>query len=144
MTLALACMATLSSLAQLNPVKWSFEAIPVSKGVYDLVFTAHIQTGWYVYSQHLGSDDGPIPTTFHFDDNGAVERIGEVSEEGTRHEGYDELFMMDIVKYSGSPKFTQRVKVKGPTTVTGYLEFMTCDNERCLPPREVPFQFSLQ
>jgi hypothetical protein len=34
--------------------------------------------------------------------------------------------------------------VKSPTTLTGYLEFMTCDNEKCLPPAEVDFRFGLE
>lgn len=144
LTLALVSTISFSALAQLNPVKWTFEAVKVSDGVYDLVFKAHIQSGWYVYSNKLDPDDGPIPTTIHFDENDAVQLEGEVREEGDKHEGFDELFMMDILKFSGTPTFTQRVKVSKPTSVAGYLEFMTCDNERCLPPKEVPFQFNLQ
>ena len=144
LVLALALAAASSIHAQLNPVKWSYEAVKVADGVYDLTFTAHIQDGWYVYSQYLESDEGPIPTSFHFDDNEMVVLEGKTEEAGHRHEGYDELFMMDIVKFSGEPTFTQRVQLKGSTTLKGYLEFMTCDNERCLPPSEVPFQFTLE
>lgn len=131
------------ALAQLNPVKWSYKAVNIADGIYDLTFTAHIQEGWYIYSQYLESDEGPIPTSFHFDENEMFTLEGKTTEEGPRHEGYDELFMMDIVKFSGEPIFKQRVKVNGKTTIKGYVEFMTCDNERCLPPKEVPFEFKL-
>lgn len=141
---ALALASTSFVQAQLNPVKWSYEAVKVADGVYDLTFTAHIQDGWYVYSQYLESDEGPVPTSFHFEENDKVTFEGKTEESGHRHEGYDDLFMMNIVKFSGEPKFTQRVKLKGSTTLRGFLEFMTCDNERCLPPSEVPFQFSLE
>lgn len=144
MVFVLALASTSFVQAQLNPVKWSYEAVKVADGVYDLTFTAHIQDGWYVYSQYLESDEGPIPTSFHFDENEIVVLEGKTDEAGHRHEGYDELFMMDIVKFSGEPKFTQRVTVKSSTTLKGYLEFMTCDDERCLPPSEVPFQFTLE
>ncbi len=142
--LAVALASTSFAYAQLNVVKWSYEAVKVSEGVYDLNFTAHIQDGWYVYSQYLESDEGPIPTSFHFDENEMVILEGKTEESGHRHEGYDELFMMDIVKFSGEPTFTQRVRVSGNTTLTGFLEFMTCDNERCLPPSQVPFQFKFE
>lgn len=144
MVLFLALSSVSIAHSQLNPVKWSYEAIQVSEGVYDLTFTAHIQDGWYVYSQYLASDEGPIPTSFHFEDNDLVSLKGKNQEAGDRHEGYDDLFMMDIVKFSGEPTFTQRVVVSGDTILKGYLEFMTCDNERCLPPSDIPFQFNLR
>lgn len=129
---------------QMNPVKWSYEAKKVTDGEYDLVFTAHIENGWYVYSQYLESDDGPIRTSFHFEENSSVELIGKNKEEGHKYEGYDDLFAMTIIKFNGEPTFTQRVKVKSTATLTGYLEFMTCDNEKCLPPAEVDFRFGLE
>lgn len=131
------------AFGQLNPVKWSYEAQKAGDSEYDLVFTAHIQDGWYIYSQYLDSDDGPVRTSFNFEKSQAVEMVGENLEAGKRHEGFDELFYMNIVKFSGEPTFTQRVKVKSPATLTGYLEFMTCDNEKCLPPTEVQFRFDL-
>ncbi len=142
--LSMAFLVAGAALGQLNPVKWSYEATQVSAGEYDLVFTAHIQNGWYVYSQFLASDEGPIPTSFSFEENAKVELVGKATEKGDRHEGYDELFMMNIVKFSGEPKFTQRVKVSGETKLAGYLEFMTCDNQRCLPPTDVEFDFTLK
>jgi cytochrome c biogenesis DsbD-like protein len=142
--LSVAFFAAGAAFGQLNPVKWSYEASQVSAGEYDLVFTAHIQNGWYVYSQFLDSDEGPIPTSFSFEENAKIELVGKATEKGDKHEGYDELFMMNIVKFSGEPTYTQRIKVHGETQLTGYLEFMTCDNQRCLPPKEVTFVFTLK
>jgi Disulphide bond corrector protein DsbC len=131
---------------QKNPVKWSYEAKKVadSPNQYDLVFTANIEDGWYVYSQYLESDDGPIRTSFHYDENAAVKLEGKNVEDGHKYEGYDDLFGMNIVKFNGKPTFTQRVKISAPTTVAGYLEFMTCNNETCLPPVEIPFRVDLK
>ncbi|MBI5915024.1 MAG: hypothetical protein HY842_06575 [Bacteroidetes bacterium] len=146
---ALAFFTASAVFAQENPVKWSYEAKkiadgPTGAGQYDLVFTANIQDGWYVYSQYLESDDGPIRTSFHFDENASVELPGKNKEEGHKYEGYDDLFGMNIIKFSGRPTFTQRVRTVSPATLTGYLEFMTCDNEKCLPPAEVKFRFDLK
>jgi Thiol:disulfide interchange protein DsbD, N-terminal len=129
----------------LTPVKWSFEAQKVSESEYDLIFKANIDNGWYVYSQYLESDEGPIATSFNFDENPRVEFVGKTKESGKKSEAYDSLFEMKVVKFSGKPVFTQRVKLrKGAVPVKGYLEYMTCDNTRCLPPTEVDFQFRLE
>ncbi|MCB0521880.1 MAG: sugar transporter [Lewinellaceae bacterium] len=140
----LALLLSGAVFGQLNPVKWTYESRKAGDGEYDLVFTAHIQEGWYVYSQFLESDEGPVRTTFTFDENSQVELVGNCKEDGHKYEGFDELFYMNIIKFSGEPMFTQRVKIKAPTTLTGHLEFMTCDNEKCLPPKEVEFRFGLE
>jgi Disulphide bond corrector protein DsbC len=141
---ALMLFAASAVVAQQSPVKWSYEAKKVADGVYDLAFTAHISDGWYVYSQYLESDDGPVRTTFTFDENAAVKMEGKNMEDGHKYEGYDDLFGMNIIKFKGNTTFTQRVKISAPTKLKGSLEFMTCDNERCLPPVEVPFWFDLK
>lgn len=53
--------------AQTNPVNWSYEIVKVSDLEYELVFTATIDDGWYVYSQFL-EDGGPIPTSIQITD----------------------------------------------------------------------------
>ena len=141
---ALALFSTSAVFAQLNPVKWSYEAKQVSDDQYDLIFTATITDGWYIYSQNLESDEGPIPTSFSWGDEESFERIGRTAEEGPKHEGYDEIFDMNVVKYSGRPTFTQRVKTNGPTSFSVYIEYMTCDKNRCLPPTEIEAKFNLQ
>lgn len=135
---------TFAATAQQSPVKWSYEAKKVAEGTYDLVFTANISDGWYVYSQYLESDDGPIRTSIRYDENAAVKMDGKNVEDGHKYEGYDDLFGMNIIKFSGQPTFTQRVKITKATTLAGNIEFMTCDSERCLPPVEIPFRFDLK
>lgn len=141
---AFAIFAAFTATAQQSPVKWSYEAKKVADNVYDLVFTANISDGWYVYSQYLESDDGPVRTTISYDENAAVKMEGKNIEDGHKYEGYDDLFGMNIIKFKGNTTFTQRVKITKPTTLSGHLEFMTCDNERCLPPSEVPFRLDLK
>ena len=131
--------------AQNKVVSWQQSANKVADKVYELVFSADIQSGWYLYSQYLESDEGPIPTSFNFDTSHQFELVGKTLEEGKKKEGYDELFEMNIVKYGNQVKFIQKVKLKDPTaTVNGYIEFMTCDDEQCLPPTEEKFSFKLQ
>ncbi len=127
------------------PVKWTFSADKISTNEYELVMTAQVDKGWYVYSQYLESDEGPIPTSFTYENEKDFELIGKNEEVGDKKTAFDELFEMKISKFGGEVKFKQKVKIKkGVNTISGYVEFMTCDNERCLPPTDVPFNIELK
>ncbi|MCP3930430.1 MAG: sugar transporter [Bacteroidetes bacterium] len=136
---------TLMSTAQVRPVTWAFGSEKISDTEYDLVITANLSTGWYVYSQYLESDEGPVATSISFNEVTGFEKVGKTKEGGNKKEGYDKLFDMNIVKYSSKVAFTQRIKVPADQKIiTGDLEFMTCDDEKCLPPRQVDFKIALE
>ncbi|MEL6123986.1 MAG: hypothetical protein AAFR14_09700, partial [Bacteroidota bacterium] len=128
-----------------SPVSWSWSAEKVAEGVYDLVFTADIETGWTVYSQFL-EDGGPVPTTLIFENLGGANLEGDAKESGHKKEGNDPLFGINVIKYLSDEEFklVQRITgAKSNQTVTGYLTFMCCDDEKCLPPTDVDFSFDL-
>jgi len=126
------------------PVQWSYAVEEEEEGQFRLSITADIAPGWYLYSQHL-EEDGPIPTTIHFYKSDGYKLQGETEESGDKVEGMDDLFGIYIVKYKKKASFTQRIQVeKGLQEVSGYIEFMTCDEEKCLPPTEVEFTFSFR
>ncbi|MFT6844543.1 MAG: thiol:disulfide interchange protein [Flavobacteriales bacterium] len=122
-----------------NPVSWEY-------GIEnnEFVFTATIEEGWHVYSQHLPPDDGPIPTSFNFDANENLEIIGKAAE-GKAHTEFDPNFQMELAFFSDKAVFRQKAKASGdkPFTVKGFLEFMVCDDEMCLPPEMIDFEFEV-
>ncbi|WP_298500301.1 thioredoxin family protein [uncultured Algibacter sp.] len=127
----------------LEPVKWKTSTEKISDTEYNLISTATIESGWHLYSQDV-PDDGPIPTTFTFDDaNGAFKFIGNTSED----EGHivdDPVFQMKIKFFEKSAVFIQKVQLMGDVkTVNGFVEFMVCDDGRCLPPTEVELVFNI-
>ena len=127
----------------LEPVKWSFESSSLGNDEFELKMTATIDDGWSIYSQHT-SDDGPVPTSFEFESKNFT-AIGDVQETGKKKEGLDPLFDVNVIKFVKGPViFTQKVKVTDYSKpVSGYLTFMTCDDQRCLPPTDVDFSFAL-
>ena len=137
----------LASAQILEPVKWSFTQNQLSDDEFEIIFTATLDDGWYIYSQYLKGEDGPVPTSFNYDKNdGAYTFIGK-NEERSSHKksGYDKMFEMDVTKFSKQVSFVQKVKVIDDSQpVKGYLEFMTCDDTKCLPPDEVDFSFTLK
>ena len=130
------------SFSQLIPVKWSFEKESLGNNEYNLIYKASIQDGWYVYSQFL-KGDGPVATNVVVEKNEGVTLIGKVSETGDKiKEGFDKIFEMDIKKFAHSATFTQKVKVTDNAKISGYVEFMTCNDEMCLPPDDEVFSFT--
>src|SRR5688500_472087 len=124
-----------------SPVKWTIELRHESKDNYTLVAKADIQDGWWVYSQHLGGQDGPIPTTITYDEGDHFKLSGKNKESNNAKKGWDKFFEMDVTKFMKYFTIEQKIKVHDPSKpITGYLNFMTCNDDRCLPPTDVDFE----
>ncbi|HPR30629.1 MAG TPA: cytochrome c biogenesis protein CcdA [Prolixibacteraceae bacterium] len=132
------------SLAQpKNPVAWSFDHEKMDDGEFELHFTASIEKGWHLYSQKL-PEGGPIATTFHFTGlPDGVEKIGEISASAQPVKVFDKAFNMELEYFSNSVTFTQIVRLSNDqtTSISGYIEYMSCDDESCTPPAETEFTF---
>jgi thiol:disulfide interchange protein len=127
-----------------NPVQWKFDFQKLEDGKYQLTYSATIEEGWKVYSQYLETDDGPVRTGIYYDDATHYSLEGNGVETGHKKEGYDPVFDMNVISFSDELTITQTVQVSDPTIpITGFLEFMACDDEKCLPPAEEYFSFSL-
>lgn len=127
-----------------NPVTWSYNYEALGDNEYELIFTAEIEEGWKIYSQYLESDDGPIRTSFHYDNSDAVELIGKNEESGKISKAYEPLFDMEIISIKGIATFRQKIRLLDASQpLTGYLEYMSCNDETCTPPMEEMFSFSL-
>jgi len=128
----------------LNPVKWTFESVRISDGEYKLRFVARIDKGWTVYSQYT-SDEGPVPTSITYDSDKNITLLGKASESGVKKEGLDPFFDVNVIKFTAEKPFVieQKIKVKNPKeALTGYVNFMACDHEKCLPPTDAEFSFT--
>ena len=136
--------ATLSFAQTNKVVSWTFESKKTAPNEYTVKMKATVNDGWYIYSQYLESDDGPIRTEIVLEKNEGIELLGKATEEGNKIAGYDEMFDMDIIKYKKQVVFTQKVKAKKLEKFKGYVTFMTCNDEQCLPPTDVEFEITLK
>lgn len=127
----------------LEPVKWSTSVEKISDTEYILVSKATIEKGWHLYSQNV-PEDGPIPTTFIYDDSDSGFKIIGNTEEEEGHTIDDPVFMMKIKYFENLALFKQKVEVQGGTkTINAFVEFMVCDDSKCLPPTEIDLVFNL-
>ncbi len=127
----------------LDPVKWSTSIKKISETEYDLISKATIENKWHLYSQVV-PDNGPLPTNLTFEENSAYKLVGK-AKESKGHTIHDPVFDMVITFFENTATFTQRIKLTGDkgTTIKGEVEFMVCDDTRCLPPSYVDLFFKI-
>jgi thiol:disulfide interchange protein len=128
----------------IEPVHWKYATEKTSGQEYMLVFTASIDRTWHLYSQDLPKG-GPIPTTFTFMESNDFQLVGKVEEITKPEVKFDPNFKFNVKMFSNEAVFKQSVRLTGqpPVVVRGSVEFMSCDDKNCLPPREEEFEFSI-
>ncbi len=135
-----AIMFSLGAFAQIeNPVKWAYAAKRTSPTEATVFIKATIEDGWHIYSQHV-EEGGPIKTSFAFNPAKDYTLVGKTIEPKAVAK-FDKQFKMNIGYFEKEVVFQQKVKLKaaGATNVKGKLEFMVCNDRKCLPPTEVDF-----
>jgi hypothetical protein len=137
--------AVVAKAQMANPVNWSFSSKKLSDNVYEVRMMANIQPGWHLYSQSQPKDAIAIPTSFNFNKNPLVQFDGTVKESGKLEKYTDNDLGVSANQYSKQVVFVQKVKVRGKakTAVTGKVEFQTCDDKKCLPPKTVNFTVNI-
>ena len=131
--------------SQDTPVEWTFNAVKLSEGKYEVKLVANIKNSWHIYSSTT-PEGGPIPTSISFTKNPLTVLTGKFKEVGKLERHYEKVFGLDTHFYNGKVEFVQAVnlKGKGKTNLTGTVEYMACTDKECLPPKEVPFTIALK
>ena len=70
----------------------------------------------------------------------------KVKEVGKLETKFEDVFDVDTKFYNDKVEFVQVVTVKGnaKTNLSGTVEYMTCNDRECLPPKSVPFSIALK
>ena len=129
-----------------NPVSWSFSSKKLSDKTFEVHLTANIQLGWHLYSQDQPEDAIAIPTSVKINNNPLLKLDGKIKEVGKMEKFKDKTLGIAAHQYSNKVDFVQVVKLKSnaKTNVSGSVEFQTCDDKKCLPPKTVNFNVSLK
>lgn len=132
----------------LTPVKWYFTVNKISDTEAELQMKATIEDGWHLYSMEQESDSGPnsgpISLTFEFEKSPHYSLDGEIKEP-TPKKAHEAIFEMDVKFYEHEVVYKQKIKIltKDAFTVTGLLNFQTCNDEMCIPPADEEFKFEI-
>ncbi len=125
----------------LIPVKWKIDTEKVSDNEVKITYKATIDEHWHLYSQHINM--APPATTFVFEhDSTTYELIGEI-EESKSIEQFDKNFDMILRYFADEATFTAKIRLltDEKVVIKGYVNYMTCDDTRCLPPSDEEFEF---
>ena len=137
-------MISAGAYAQIEaPVKWSYAAKRLNKNEAVILLRATIQDGWHIYSQNV-KDGGPIKTSFTFKPSKEYILVGKTAEP-TPVSKYEDAFKMNVSYFEKTVTFQQKIKLKSDkaTAIKGQLEYMTCNDKKCLPPEDVDFTVPL-
>lgn len=127
----------------LAPVKWSYAAKRLSSTEAVVLIKATLDKGWHIYSQNVG-DGGPVATSFSFTPAKSFALVGKTIEPKPVTK-FEKAFKMNVSYFENTVVFQQRIKIKaGQPVVKGTLEFMACNDEKCLPPDEVSFSIPVK
>lgn len=128
----------------MDPVKWNFSVRDLNETESELVFTAQLDNGWHLYSQHT-DPNGPLAIYFEFNDSPDYKRIGGVNEPKP-HEEMDDVFKCIVRSFSGKVTFRQKIVrlTKKNFKVTGTFGYQLCNDGSCIAPEDRDFSFAVK
>ena len=123
----------------IDPIEWSISGEKTQKG-YTVFFTAAIEEGWHLYAAGEENLNGPIPLSFSFDqENIAGDSTIQQPEPIVK---FDQIFEMEVRYFEDSVTFEKSVQAEPGDVLSGAINFMLCDDERCIFPE--PYAFEVQ
>ncbi len=126
-----------------DPVTWDFSYEKKGNNSYELVFTAEIEKGSHIYAMEI-PEGGPIPTSFTINTPSGFTLDGKPYEVTKPEEVFDEAFGFKIKSFSEKAEFRQKISSQGSSfTVTGLVNYMSCNNTTCSPPKDVEFSIKI-
>ena len=127
-----------------NPLTWvaTYKSLSATEG--EIIITAKIEKGWHTYSQRP-TEAGPIPTSINFTPSKQYRLVGN-TEETDAHEEFVKAFDAKIFVFHDKAEFKQKVKLtaKSGFNITIKVEYMTCNDMMCLPPKTTDLTVKVQ
>ncbi|MDP5082393.1 MAG: protein-disulfide reductase DsbD family protein [Winogradskyella sp.] len=128
------CFSFILHSQVLEPVKWESDVEKISDTEFNLVFTAKIEKGWYMYSQEEPEGLGPLPTFFEYQyQDGNYDLIGKTTEPNVKPK-FDKVFEIDVKKFSIEAQFVQRIVLlkSDVGTIEARVDYQVCNDEKCI------------
>ncbi|SEA63712.1 protein-disulfide reductase DsbD domain-containing protein [Pedobacter hartonius] len=127
----------------LTPVHWSYAVKKTSPKEAVIFLKADMDAGWHIYSQHI-NEGGPVKTTIKFLASPDFTLKGTTIEPKPITK-MEQVFGMEVSYFEKSVIFQQKISLKtGQTTVKGSIGYMTCNDEKCLPPATEEFSVAIK
>jgi len=138
--LSLLCFSV-SLMGQIKkPVKWEWKLNRLNATEAEIVFTAHIDRGWHIYSTEV-EGIGPIPTGVEVEKSKDFELEGDLVPVTKPHVVFDSAFGLELGLHSGKAVFRQKIKIHTLSSfaIKGAITAQACNNISCIAPEETDF-----
>lgn len=126
-----------------NPAKWTYDIKKTGEDQYELVFHLKLDEHWHIWSLNPQGDGMEIPPKFTFKKNANYTLLGKMAEQGKLISGPREGVDGIVNEFHDKVDYIQKVKVKGNQKITGNINFQVCDENMCLPPKNLNFSFEI-
>ncbi|MDX8340282.1 protein-disulfide reductase DsbD family protein [Draconibacterium sp. IB214405] len=127
------------------PVKWDVKIKPLKGGnQYEIVATAKIDAGFKLYGVDL-DEGGPIKTSFNFETLENCKQFGKAVEVTPSKKAHDKTFDMEVSYFKETATISHKIWVtEKPAKVSGYIQWMSCNDDMCTPPTDEEFEFVIE
>ena len=140
--LLMTVVMVLNCHAQMQPVTFTVQQKQVSPTEVDVVFTAKIDKGWHVYSTNI-PEGGPQAAVMHTEKAEGAQPSGGLIKQGKEITEDDKIFEMKVRYFENAVTFIQKYKITAKEYhIKGYLEYGACNDEMCMPPSTVDFEYT--
>lgn len=141
-------LVLLLSVGQLSaqlvePAKWDIRFELLNDSEAQIVASMKIERGWHVYSHEVNPEVGPYPLQIAWGEMSGIEPVGSLESDTRPHTEYDSMFGANLSWWTGSATVRQKLKVLADSySVKGNIIYSACNDENCIPPTKVPFDFA--
>ena len=134
-----------SNAQMTDPIKWAYSSKKIADKTYEIHLTATVQNTWHLYSQLQPADAINQPTEIIFKKNPLICFDGKIKEVGKMQLFKDEKLKISANQYANKVDFVQVIKLKAnvKTNIIGSVEYQTCDDKKCLPPKKIDFAVAI-
>ena len=141
---SLLCIISFNGFAQIeHPISWDITINKIDNSTFDLKYTASVEKKWHLYSFDI-ADGGPVPTSFTIKPSEGITLVGSIKTDKKAIEKFDPMFDMTIKYFEDNVTFIQRISIKQAVKqIQGSIEFMACNDAKCLPPDQVKFNVQI-
>ena len=142
--LSILLLSSLNAVAQIaEPAKWDIALKMTDDSHGEIVMSCKIDGGWHVYSNDINPEIGPQPLEVVWDKLEGIELTGTLKADKAPHTQYDDMFEAELSWWESAVKIRQSFKVTSSVyAIEGTLKFAACNDQNCIPPQKVPFDFS--
>ncbi len=104
-------------------------------------FFGTINKGWHVYAPE--EKHGPTAASINIDKIEGARLEGGLKANKPAIKKYEEVWKGEVAFFEDNVVFTQKVKLTGKEyKIEGYFEYGACNDEVCIPPSSVEFNYS--